>query len=50
MTAEFAKLPFITPYLYPSYHQHIKDGANFASAGAGALVDTCRRQGSVCNL
>nr|POE60352.1 gdsl esterase/lipase 5 [Quercus suber] len=37
--AEFANLPFITPYLYPGYHQYT-DGANFASAGAGALIET----------
>ncbi|KAK7841648.1 GDSL esterase/lipase 1-like [Quercus suber] len=37
--AEFAKLPFITPLLYPGYHQYT-DGSNFASGGAGALVET----------
>ncbi|KAM3699178.1 hypothetical protein ACJW31_05G006100 [Castanea mollissima] len=37
--AEFAKLPFITPLLYPCYHQYT-DGSNFASGGAGALVET----------
>uniref|UniRef100_A0A2N9FTZ2 SGNH hydrolase-type esterase domain-containing protein n=1 Tax=Fagus sylvatica TaxID=28930 RepID=A0A2N9FTZ2_FAGSY len=37
--AEFANLPFITPYLYPGYHRYT-DGTNFASAGAGALVET----------
>uniref|UniRef100_A0A7N2LL89 Uncharacterized protein n=1 Tax=Quercus lobata TaxID=97700 RepID=A0A7N2LL89_QUELO len=36
---EFAKLPFITPLLYPGYHQYT-DGTNFASAGAGALAET----------
>ena len=46
MTAEFAQFPFITPYLYPGYHQHIYDGVNFASGGAGALVET--HQGLVC--
>ncbi|GMY34847.1 GDSL esterase/lipase 1-like [Fagus crenata] len=45
--AEFAKLQFITPYLHPGYHQFI-DGANFASAAAGALVET--RQGLVIDL
>jgi hypothetical protein len=40
-------LPLITPYLNPGYHRCI-DGANFASAGAGALVET--HQGSVCDL
>ncbi|XP_030966554.1 GDSL esterase/lipase 1-like [Quercus lobata] len=37
--AEFAKLPYITPYLQPGYNQ-FTDGANFASAGAGALAET----------
>ncbi|KAM3694945.1 hypothetical protein ACJW31_07G093200 [Castanea mollissima] len=37
--AEFANLPFITPYLHPGYHRYT-DGANFASAGAGALAET----------
>jgi hypothetical protein len=46
-TAEYAKLPLITPYLHPGYHSYI-DGANFASAGAGALVETA--QGLVCDL
>ncbi|KAM3747001.1 hypothetical protein ACB098_05G005700 [Castanea mollissima] len=45
--AEFAKLPFITPYLHPGYDQYT-DGANFASAGAGALAET--RQGMVIDL
>ncbi|XP_059456462.1 GDSL esterase/lipase 1-like isoform X2 [Corylus avellana] len=45
--AEYAKLPLITPYLHPGYHSYI-DGANFASAGAGALVETL--QGSVIDL
>ncbi|KAB1218296.1 GDSL esterase/lipase 1 [Morella rubra] len=40
--AEYAKLPSIPPYLHPGYHRYT-DGANFASAGAGALVET--RQG-----
>ncbi|KAL4609729.1 hypothetical protein ACB092_08G002200, partial [Castanea dentata] len=31
--AEFANLPFITPYPHPGYHRYT-DGANFASAGA----------------
>ncbi|KAB1218305.1 GDSL esterase/lipase 2 [Morella rubra] len=39
--AEYAKLPLITPYLHPAYSQYT-DGANFASAGAGALVGTHR--------
>ncbi|KAK4591489.1 hypothetical protein RGQ29_021621 [Quercus rubra] len=45
--AEFAELPFITPFLYPGYHQYT-DGSNFASAGAGALVET--NQGLVIDL
>ncbi|KAM3747003.1 hypothetical protein ACB098_05G005800 [Castanea mollissima] len=45
--AEFAKLPFITPLLYPGFHQYT-DGTNFASAGAGALVET--NQGLVIDL
>ncbi|KAB1209148.1 GDSL esterase/lipase 2 [Morella rubra] len=39
--AEYAKLPLISPYLNPAYRQYA-DGANFASAGAGALVGTNR--------
>ncbi|KAE7998989.1 hypothetical protein FH972_003477 [Carpinus fangiana] len=45
--AEYAKLPLITPYLHPGYHSYI-DGANFASGGAGALVETL--QGFVIDL
>ncbi|XP_059456469.1 GDSL esterase/lipase 1-like isoform X1 [Corylus avellana] len=45
--AEYAKLPLITPYLHPGYHRYI-DGANFASGGAGALVET--HQGYVIDL
>ncbi|XP_042946716.1 GDSL esterase/lipase 1-like isoform X2 [Carya illinoinensis] len=45
--AEFAKLPLIPAYLHPGYKRYA-DGANFASAGAGALVET--RQGSVIDL
>ncbi|KAB1212930.1 GDSL esterase/lipase 5 [Morella rubra] len=45
--AEYAKLPLMTPYLHPAYRQYT-DGANFASAGAGALVGTF--QGSVVDL
>ncbi|KAB1218297.1 GDSL esterase/lipase 5 [Morella rubra] len=47
VVAEYAKLPLITPYLHPAYRQYT-DGANFASAGAGALVGTF--QGSVVDL
>ena len=39
-------MPFIPPHLQPGYHQYT-DGANFASAGAGALVET--NQGLVCD-
>ncbi|XP_018839182.2 GDSL esterase/lipase 1-like [Juglans regia] len=45
--AEYLKLPFIPPYLHPGYHRYT-DGANFASAGAGALVET--RRGLVIDL
>ncbi|KAI6700338.1 hypothetical protein NL676_014662 [Syzygium grande] len=37
--AEHAKLPLIPPYLQKQDGEHM-GGANFASAGAGALVDT----------
>uniref|UniRef100_A0A2N9FTY1 SGNH hydrolase-type esterase domain-containing protein n=1 Tax=Fagus sylvatica TaxID=28930 RepID=A0A2N9FTY1_FAGSY len=47
MSPEFAKLPLITPYLYPGYHEYAA-GANFASAGAGALAET--HQGLVIDL
>ncbi|KAF3963612.1 hypothetical protein CMV_012019 [Castanea mollissima] len=40
-------MPFITPLLYPGFHQYT-DGTNFASAGAGALVET--NQGLVIDL
>ncbi|XP_059458285.1 GDSL esterase/lipase 2-like [Corylus avellana] len=46
--AEYAKLPLITPYLHPGYNRNYIDGANFASAGSGALVET--QQGSVTDL
>ncbi|CAB4302690.1 unnamed protein product [Prunus armeniaca] len=45
--AEYAELPFIPPYLQPGSHQFTY-GANFASAGAGALVET--GQGLVIDL
>lgn len=45
-SAEFANLTFIPPFLQPGF-RHYDDGVNFASAGAGALVETFR--GSVCN-
>lgn len=37
--AEYAKLPLIPPFLQPGLHQFTY-GANFASGGAGALVET----------
>ncbi|KAI9102881.1 hypothetical protein K1719_023320 [Acacia pycnantha] len=45
--AEYAKFPFIPPYLQPGFQQYT-DGANFASAGGGALVET--NQGFVIDL
>ncbi|KAF7843656.1 GDSL esterase/lipase 5 [Senna tora] len=36
---EYAQLPSILPYLHPSYQSYIH-GANFASGGSGALVET----------
>ncbi|PQM33891.1 hypothetical protein Pyn_34214 [Prunus yedoensis var. nudiflora] len=37
--AEYAHLPFVPPFLQPGFHQYY-DGVNFASSGAGALVET----------
>ncbi|XP_058007473.1 GDSL esterase/lipase 1-like isoform X2 [Hevea brasiliensis] len=45
--AEYLKLPLIPPYLQPGNHQFTY-GANFASGGAGALVETY--QGMVIDL
>lgn len=45
VAAEYAKLPLIQPYLFPGNQRYV-DGVNFASAGAGALVET--HQGLVC--
>ncbi|KAK3043168.1 hypothetical protein RJ639_001601 [Escallonia herrerae] len=45
--AEYAELPLIPPYLQPGNHQ-FNYGANFASAGAGALDET--HTGRVINL
>lgn len=42
--AEYANLPLIPPFLQPGF-RHYYAGVNFASAGAGALVETF--QGSV---
>ncbi|KAI9119691.1 hypothetical protein K1719_009080 [Acacia pycnantha] len=45
--AEYAEIPLIPPYLQPGYHR-FTDGANFASGGAGVLLET--GQGSVVPL
>ncbi|PNS96565.2 hypothetical protein POPTR_017G134350v4 [Populus trichocarpa] len=45
--AEFAKLPLIPPYLQPGNHQ-FTNGVNFASGGAGALVEN--NQGPIMGL
>ncbi|KAK3220612.1 hypothetical protein Dsin_014582 [Dipteronia sinensis] len=45
--AEYAKLPLIPPFLQPGAQRYY-NGVNFASAGAGALVETF--QGDVINL
>ncbi|XP_021819953.1 GDSL esterase/lipase 1-like [Prunus avium] len=45
--AEYAKLPFIPVYLQPGLNDYTY-GVNFASGGAGALVETY--QGSVMDL
>jgi hypothetical protein len=37
--AEYAELPLIPPFLQPGNPQYY-NGVNFASAGAGALVET----------
>ena len=39
IVAEYAKLPLIPPFLQPGNNQYYH-GVNFASAGAGALVET----------
>lgn len=46
--AEYGMLPLILPYLHPGYHDQYIYGVNFASVGAGALVET--NQGRVCVL
>ncbi|CAK7338953.1 unnamed protein product [Dovyalis caffra] len=46
--AEFAKLPLIPPYLQPGGNHQFQNGVNFASGGAGALVET--NQGQVIDL
>nr|XP_048329677.1 GDSL esterase/lipase 1-like isoform X3 [Ziziphus jujuba var. spinosa] len=46
--AEYAKLPLIPPYLQPGIDHQLTNGVNFASSGAGALVET--RQGLVIDL
>ncbi|XP_010270696.1 PREDICTED: GDSL esterase/lipase 5-like [Nelumbo nucifera] len=45
--AEFANVPYIPPFLHPGVHQ-FSEGANFASSGAGVLVETFK--GLVINL
>ncbi|KEH18901.1 GDSL esterase/lipase 1 [Medicago truncatula] len=45
--AEYAKLPLTQPYLFPGSQEYI-NGINFASAAAGALVET--NQGRVIDL
>ncbi|MBA0864443.1 hypothetical protein Goshw_002950 [Gossypium schwendimanii] len=45
--AKYAKLPLIPPFLHPGFRQYYL-GVNFASAGAGALVETF--QGFVIDL
>ncbi|XP_037492979.1 GDSL esterase/lipase 1 [Jatropha curcas] len=48
--AEYLKLPLIPPYLQPGNHQ-FTDGTNFASGGAGALVETHQgNEGRVIDL
>ncbi|XP_060964372.1 GDSL esterase/lipase 1 [Cannabis sativa] len=37
--AEYAKLPLIPPYLHPGYVDYTS-GVNFASSGAGVLIET----------
>ncbi|XP_055820228.1 GDSL esterase/lipase 5-like [Solanum dulcamara] len=46
--AEYAKLPLLPPFLQPGRKHSYYNGANFASAGAGALVTTF--QGSVIDM
>ncbi|KAL5579654.1 hypothetical protein UlMin_012096 [Ulmus minor] len=45
--AEYAELPLIPPFLQPGFRQYYA-GVNFASAGAGVLVETF--QGAVIDL
>lgn len=47
-TAEYAELPFIPTFLPYHNHDQFTYGVNFASGGAGALVET--HQGFVCHL
>ncbi|KAM7483937.1 hypothetical protein LguiB_008520 [Lonicera macranthoides] len=46
--AEYAKLPLIRAYLEPGTEKEYSKGVNFASAGAGALVETF--EGGVISL
>ncbi|KAI5422276.1 hypothetical protein KIW84_045658, partial [Lathyrus oleraceus] len=45
--AEYANIPLVPPFLQPGFNQYY-NGVNFASGGAGALVETF--QGSVIPL
>ncbi|GKC11128.1 lipase, GDSL [Tanacetum coccineum] len=45
---EYAQLPLIPPYMSPRSEMYYRIGANFASAGAGALAETF--QGAVISL
>ena len=47
VAAQFAGLPIIPTYLQPGNHK-FTDGVNFASGGAGALVES--HQGFVCDI
>ena len=47
IAAEYAKLPLLQPYMFPGNHEYV-DGVNFASGGAGALVET--NKGLVCHI
>lgn len=49
-SAEYANLPLIPPFLQPGIinRGYYYSGVNFASAGAGALVETFQGDVSVC--
>lgn len=46
IVAKYANLPFIPPFLQPGIDQYYY-GVNFASAGAGALVETYKGDVSI---